>query len=1428
MERNAVPYETATVQLNFPDDQGLRDYLRILASLLHYQADCHLTIDRTGQTRRAVPFDDLQRLIDVDQLHFVDFRLRLDHLEERLILRPAQNYLQLQIRLLFGRQPTDLLWLQSSLDPPTPFPIIALPVHLMGQQCHPGLTLETLHPLIVLAVHTGGLTSASCVLADRQFSSRWSLSRLGNDSLPLRSSREERLWRVDSTVAQPALWFTPSPLLKTPEINDQWWEILLELRQRWPESRPALKAHLAPLLPSYPSGDHWELEAISPDHLAGSHAKAPVAIIQPEEHRVRVAIDPQLEGRRWGRVLLHSLAHLALGHIRPGDQTVHTDDLQSVINPLRHRDQLASQYTRKQWIRPGWCEPESLADCSPEQKARLGLWRILNERLGDIPFLHMRAQDYQNAAYQRQAAERLVSILDKYRGAMLCDGVGLGKTYVATTVIVHYVNQWLDRLRDLGEAQIPHKYRISVIVPNSVEKIWKSNALTTVYSSGVTPAMVRVITHSKLRQYTSGFVNPPAHQTESDLEHLIFSDLVIIDEAHAFRSEGAIQAKLLRSLLRLQPAFDGPRRVLLLTATPINNELDDLRRELSLLFSPVIKLGSANQPDQYQQEAREKVAEILSNVKARGTFKNIETAFDIELKKERAFRDDLDFGLNVACLSNYLDHESEKLNQILESIRTKIDQTQQCSLVDISLEKNRIAEQLLDRIAVQRSRAMCRQIENRYGDTSHFLFRSARAQVLQQKYAEKSKAFESILSKLLSLFNKSDNPKNEDKTLTLKVYLWQSCKTDKEFDYLSETGSVIGLQKTQLLKRLESSLISFLISLVRLTVTHANRLNELKALLSKVGESHSKRGDELNLELERIFDDIGKDKIGLILQLITGSQRHVDNKDVLDLMCNEQVDLFSAVSVDDQDDIEKNRLARKLEKKFKKGDRQTRYLDNLWELKTFVLSDFQKLLEVLPSLIISILGEGPLVSFPKRIVASGKRTIEWPSSGDWGRRLVTDEKMLVMVKQLLLARREGRKVVVFSQFSETVGYIKSVLSAVHRFDASDWQFVLQYSELESFDRQDIQALCKATGFITSKTDNRERVINRFAPYYRLGPTLPDLTDLTDTERNKLDKEWRSEWAAAITMPVDVLITTDVLAEGVNLQDAAVLINYDVHWNPVKMIQRAGRIDRRLNPAIEKNQSYPDLETLARELGRPVPEYSWHKFPDEPPLVITMILPDTLEKELKLREKVAMRTLLIDLAFGLEQGTGAEAAWLNGFTFNGAAEFNSTESDRTIEQLSQYHDQLRQELKADGINTLWAGELQTALTSQTGEGSNSFIADIKVETPDGTLKQFIFDHQDCLEIRGDSQSLREFGIFSDNQRLLSAVKVIADNRNLVYQYQTLNEIESKVRRYLICVTNQMERFDIQQGEIKSCFIYQYDGQADQTTSAEAPHLEEVNA
>ena len=43
--------------------------------------------------------------------------------------------------------------------------------------------------------------------------------------------------------------------------------------------------------------------------------------------------------------------------------------------------------------------------------------------------------------------------------------------------------------------------------------------------------------------------------------------------------------------------------------------------------------------------------------------------------------------------------------------------------------------------------------------------------------------------------------------------------------------------------------------------------------------------------------------------------------------------------------------------------------------------------------------------------------------------------------------------------------------------------------------------------------------------------------------------------------IDVLIATDCISEGQNLQDCDCVINYDIHWNPVRSVQRFGRVDR---------------------------------------------------------------------------------------------------------------------------------------------------------------------------------------------------------------------------------------------------------------------------
>lgn len=73
------------------------------------------------------------------------------------------------------------------------------------------------------------------------------------------------------------------------------------------------------------------------------------------------------------------------------------------------------------------------------------------------------------------------------------------------------------------------------------------------------------------------------------------------------------------------------------------------------------------------------------------------------------------------------------------------------------------------------------------------------------------------------------------------------------------------------------------------------------------------------------------------------------------------------------------------------------------------------------------------------------------------------------------------------------------------------------------------------------------------------------------ERYKIYPEIKDE--------IDILIGTDCISEGQNLQDCDYLINYDIHWNPVRIIQRFGRIDRlgSANESIQLVNFWPNME-----------------------------------------------------------------------------------------------------------------------------------------------------------------------------------------------------------------------------------------------------------
>ncbi len=138
--------------------------------------------------------------------------------------------------------------------------------------------------------------------------------------------------------------------------------------------------------------------------------------------------------------------------------------------------------------------------------------------------------------------------------------------------------------------------------------------------------------------------------------------------------------------------------------------------------------------------------------------------------------------------------------------------------------------------------------------------------------------------------------------------------------------------------------------------------------------------------------------------------------------------------------------------------------------------------------------------------------------GTW--TTAVDSKLAALV-ELLTKKHPDEKVLIFTEYKDTANYVAIALR-----DAG-------------VDR---------VGLASGDTGNPTEVARRFSP---LSNTLGSAT-LDDTELEKLidpEAEYR------------VLVSTDVLSEGQNLQDAHIVVNYDLPWAIIRLIQRAGRVDR---------------------------------------------------------------------------------------------------------------------------------------------------------------------------------------------------------------------------------------------------------------------------
>lgn len=190
-----------------------------------------------------------------------------------------------------------------------------------------------------------------------------------------------------------------------------------------------------------------------------------------------------------------------------------------------------------------------------------------------------------------------------------------------------------------------------------------------------------------------------------------------------------------------------------------------------------------------------------------------------------------------------------------------------------------------------------------------------------------------------------------------------------------------------------------------------------------------------------------------------------------------------------------------------------------------------------------------------------------------------DDKLKALIKLLKNdSVLKSQKVIIFSEFADTARYLEQELS-----------------------KAGIDGITRIDG--SSNQKHRSDVIRRFAPYYN------------ETNSAEITAKGKKE--------IRVLISTDILAEGLNLQDATRLINYDIHWNPVRLMQRIGRVDRRMSPEIEAQivADHPELKDYRGKVA------FWNFLP-----------PNELDELLKLFQRVTSKVLVISRTLGIEGRT----------------------------------------------------------------------------------------------------------------------------------------------------------------------------------------------
>ncbi len=617
--------------------------------------------------------------------------------------------------------------------------------------------------------------------------------------------------------------------------------------------------------------------------------------------------------------------------------------------------------------------------------------------------------------YQREGYRDLLEIAKRYNGALLCDSVGLGKTFIGLMLIERF----------LFERKV-----VALFVPKTARKpVWE-NKLNR-YLPGVTGG--RIGNNLVIYNHTDLLRGGDYPNLMDEVKEK--ADVIIIDEAHHFRNIGNDRYRKLFGMLE-------GKQVFLLTATPINNSALDLQHQ--------IELFSRRQPDYFRDLGIHSLA---------GNFRRLETAI-----KKLVGEEVPDVEISAADAERILRNDT-----------------------------------LFRAVVVQRSRAYAVASQKQHGGAQVTFPDRQPPQVVPYSL---EKTYGTLLDHLEKAFRK------EKPLLSLAIYypLGYPVKPEDQAEDVEQAfqrgrqAQVVGLIRTQLLKRFESSAKAFEDTCSRL-------MFKLLAFVEAhcQSEAEKRRLERWKAQNEELLERVRQNFIA-----------------------------------EDEEELEDDVLPAELTQEVEILPRDLYRVDEILD-ETYL--DLDQLAVFLNDL-------------------------EGYSSAH-------DDKLQALI--LLLTTDtdlQKHKILIFSEYMATARYLANGLEQAS---------IGPLDEVDSGIGRD-----------------RGEIITAFSPYYN------------DSSSAQLAEEGLPE--------TRVLISTDVLSEGLNLQDATLLINYDLHWNPVRLMQRIGRVDRRLDPEVETCMlaDHPEWKA-ARGIVR-----FWNFLP-----------PDELDRLLNLYQRVAHKTLRISKIFGIE-------------------------------------------------------------------------------------------------------------------------------------------------------------------------------------------------